>query len=139
MTIRTKVWLLVAVSVILTAGATFFLRIYAMRRELMRQAVISANEIVDDIRQTLERLDADAEDRDLAIILSNAVDRHSRIQRLQLVIEREGATRINAQRGDPTEITRLGAIPREPIVSFRQPVEGDDIKVFTRTVDLKGP
>jgi signal transduction histidine kinase len=139
-TIRTRVWLLVAVSVIVTAGATFLLRIYAMRRELMRQAMASANEIADDIRQTLERLDTDAEDRDLAIILSNSVDRHSRIQRLQLVIERESATRINAQRGDPTEITRLGAIPREPVIyAWRMPVEGDDIKVVRRTVDLKGP
>ena len=139
MTIRTKVWLLVAVSVIVTAGATFLLRIYAMRRELMRQSMVSADEIVDDIRQNLERLDADAEDRDLAIILSNSVNRHSRIVRLQLVIERESATRINAQRGDPTEITRLGVIPREPIIFARKSVEGDDIRVVTRTVNLKGP
>jgi signal transduction histidine kinase len=138
-TIRTKVWLLVAVSVILTAGATFFLRIYAMRRELMRQAMASADEIADDIRKTLERFDADAEDRDLAITLSNYIDRYSRIHRLQLVIERESATRISAQRGDPTEITRLGAIPREPIIFARTPVEGDDVRVVTRTVDLKGP
>jgi signal transduction histidine kinase len=138
-TIRTKVWLLVAVSVIVTAGATFLLRIYAMRRELMRQSMVSADEIVDDIRQNLERLDADAEDRDLAIILSNSVNRHSRIVRLQLVIERESATRINAQRGDPTEITRLGVIPREPIIFARKSVEGDDIRVVTRTVNLKGP
>ncbi len=139
MTIRTKVWLLVAVSVIVTTGATFFLRIYAMRRELMRQAMASADEIADDIRQNLERLDAEAEDRDLAITLSNYINRYSRIQRLQLVIDREGATRINAQRGDPTEITRLGAIPREPIVWTRKSVEGDDIRAVTRTVDLKGP
>ena len=102
MTIRTKVWLLVAVSVLVTAGATYWLRIYAMRRELTRQALASADEIADDIRQTLERFDADAEDRDLAIALSNYTDRHPRIQRLQLVIERESATRIFAQRGEAT-------------------------------------
>jgi signal transduction histidine kinase len=140
-TIRTKVWLLVAVSVLVTAGATFFLRIYAMRRELIRQAVASADEIADDIRQTLERFDADAEDRDLAIALSNYVNRHPRIQRLQLVIEREGATRIFAQRGEATEITRLGSIPREPIIGpyTRKATEGDDIHAVTRNVDLKGP
>ncbi len=140
MTIRTKVWLLVAVSVLVTAGATFLLRIYAMRRELTRQALASADEIADDIRQTLERFDADAEDRDLAIALSNYINRHPRIQRLQLVIERESATRIFAQRGEATEITRLGSIPREPIIStFRKATEGDDIQVVTRNVDLKGP
>ena len=32
MRIRSKVWLLVGVSVVLTAGATYFLRTYAMRR-----------------------------------------------------------------------------------------------------------
>jgi signal transduction histidine kinase len=140
-TIRTKVWLLVAVSVIVTAGATFWLRIYAMRRELIRQALASADEIADDIRQTLERFDADAEDRDLAIALSNYINRHPRIQRLQLVIEREGATRIFAQRGEATEITRLGAIPREPIIGpyTRKATEGDDLHVVTRNVDLKGP
>jgi two-component system, NtrC family, sensor kinase len=138
-TIRTKVWLLVAVSVIVTAGATFWLRIYAMRRELIRQALASADEIADDIRQTLERFDADAEDRDLAIALSNYINRHPRIQRLQLVIERESATRIFAQRGEATEITRLGSIPREPIIYTRKATEGDDIQVVSRTVDLKGP
>ena len=139
MTIRTKVWLLVAVSVLVTAGATFWLRIYAMRRELIRQALASADEIADDIRQTLERFDVDAEDRDLAISLSNYINRHPRIQRLQLVIERESATRIFAQRGEATEITRLGAIPREPIIYTRKATEGDDIQVVTRNVDLKGP
>jgi signal transduction histidine kinase len=140
-TIRTKVWLLVAVSVLVTAGATYWLRIYAMRRELTRQALASADEIADDIRQTLERFDADAEDRDLAIALSNYINRHPRIQRLQLVIERESATRIFAQRGEATEITRLGAIPREPIIGpyTRKATEGDDIHALTRNVDLKGP
>ena len=140
MTIRTKVWLLVAVSVLVTAGATYWLRIYAMRRELTRQALASADEIADDIKQTLERFDADAEDRDLAIALSNYTSRHPRIQRLQLVIERESATRIFAQRGEATEITRLGAIPREPIISSaRKATVGDDLHVVTRNVDLKGP
>ena len=140
MTIRTKVWLLVAVSVFVTAGATYWLRIYAMRRELLRQALASADEIADDVKQTLERFDADAEDRELAIALSNYINRHPRIQRLQLVIERESATRIFAQRGEATEITRLGSIPREPVIStFRKATEGDDIQVVTRNVDLKGP
>src|SRR6202142_619976 len=110
-----------------------------MRRELTRQALASADEIADDIRQTLERFDADAEDRDLAIALSNYINRHPRIQRLQLVIERESATRIFAQRGEATEITRLGSIPREPIIYTRKATEGDDIQVVSRTIDLKGP
>ena len=139
MTIRTKVWLLVAVSVIVTSGAMFFLRVYAMRCELMHQTLASADEIADDIRQTLERFDADAEDRDLAIALSNAINRHPRIQRLQLVVDRESATRISAQRGETTEITRMGSIPREPIVYTRKSVEGDYTHLVTRSVDLKGP
>jgi two-component system, NtrC family, sensor kinase len=140
-TIRTKVWLLVAVSVLVTTGATFWLRIYAMHRELMRQAIASADEIADDIRQTLERFDADAEDRELAISLNNYILRHPRIQRLQLVIERESATRIAAHRGDTPEITRLGSIVREPVISTptRKATEGDDIHTVTRNVDLKGP
>ena len=140
MTIRTKVWLLVAVSVIVTAGATYWMRIYFLHRALIQQAIASADEIADDIRQTLERFDADVEDRDLAIALSNYTDRHPRIQRLQLVIERESATRIAAQRGDATEITRLGSIPREPIIGpYRQATEGDELHMVTRNVDLKGP
>jgi signal transduction histidine kinase len=140
-TIRTKVWLLVAVSVIATAGATYWMRIYFMHRALIQQAIASADEIADDIRQTLERFDADAEDRDLAISLSNYLSRHPRIQRLQLVIERESATRIAAARGEATEITRLGSIPREPVIGpyTRKATEGDDLHTVTRNVDLKGP
>lgn len=142
MTIRTKVWLLVAVSVLLTAGATFWLRVYTMRRELIRQAVNDGDEIADDIKQSLERLDEDTDDRDLAITLSNYVKQHPRIQRLQLNIEREAdtpsAVRIVAPRDEATEITRLGSVPREPIVASRRPTEGD-LHLVQRALDLQGP
>ncbi len=142
MTIRTKVWLLVVVSVLLTAGATFWLRIYAMRRELIRQALTAGDEIADDIKQSLERLDEDTDDRDLAITLSNYINRHPRIQRLQLNIEREAdaasAVRIVAPRGEATEITRLGSVPREPIVYSRKATEVD-LRLVQRSLDLKGP
>ena len=53
MTIRAKVWILVAATAAVTAGATLWVRIYAMRSELTRQAQSSADEIADDIKQGL--------------------------------------------------------------------------------------
>ena len=95
MTIRAKVWILVAVSAAVTAGATLWVRIYAMRSELTRQAQSSADEIADDIKQSLERFEPEAEER------------------------------IVAPRGEATEITRLRSLPREPIEVFRKATEGD--------------
>jgi hypothetical protein len=69
-TIRAKVWILVAASAALTAAVTLWVRIYAMRTELTRQAQASADEIAEDIKQSLERLEPDAEERDYAITLS---------------------------------------------------------------------
>ena len=38
MGIRTKVWLLVALSVVLTAGVTIWVRMYVMRNALLEQS-----------------------------------------------------------------------------------------------------
>jgi two-component system NtrC family sensor kinase len=141
-TIRTKVWILVAVTAAATAGATLWVRIYAMRSELTRQAQGSAEEIADDIKQNLERLEPEAEERDYAIALSNYINRHPRIQRLQLVVEHDApsspSVRIVAPRGEATEITRLPYLPREPIVYTRKATDGD-VYILQRFVDLKGP
>ena len=146
MTIRAKVWILVAASAAVTAGATLWVRIYAMRNELTRQAQTSADEIADDIKQNLERFEPEAEERDYAIALSNYINRHPRIQRLQLVVEHDApssipsspSVRIVAPRGEATEITRLPYLPREPIVYTRKAAEGD-VYILQRFVDLKGP
>lgn len=142
MTIRAKVWILVATTAAVTAGATLWVRIYAMRRELTRQAQGSADEIADDIKQNLERFDADAEERDYALALSSYINRHPRIQRLQLVVEHDApsspSVRIVAPRGEATEITRLPYLPREPIAFARKATEGD-VYTLQRFVDLKGP
>lgn len=146
MTIRTKVWLLVAVTAAVTAAATLWVRMYAMRRELTRQAQSSGEEIADDIKSSLERLEPEAEERDFAISLSTYINRHPRIQRLQLVVEHDTpspapgspSVRIAAQRGESPEITRLPYLPREPIVYARKATEGD-VYILQRFVDLKGP
>src|SRR5512136_215422 len=133
MTVRLKVWLMVAASAAATAGITLWVRIYAMRTELTRQAQSSADEIADDIKQNLERYDSEAEERDYAIALSSYINRHPRIQRLQLVVEHDTAStppnspsvRIVAPRGESPAITRLPHLPREPIVYSRKAAEGD--------------
>jgi two-component system, NtrC family, sensor kinase len=141
-TIRAKVWILVAATAAVTAGATLWVRIYAMRSELTRQAQASADEIADDIKQNLERFDPDAEERDYAIALSSYINRHPRIQRLQLVVEHDApsspSVRIVAPRGEATEITRLPYLPREPIAFTRKATDGD-VYILQRFVDLKGP
>jgi signal transduction histidine kinase len=139
------VWVLVALSAAVTAGATLWVRIYAMRSELTRQAQSSADEIADDIKQSLERFGPEAGERDYAIALSNYIDRHPRIQRLQLVFEQDApnsrpsspSVRIVAPRGVTPEITRLTYMPRE-LVSTRKATEGD-VYILQRFVDLKGP
>ena len=141
MTIRAKVWALVAVSVAATAAVTLWVRIYAMRSELLRQAKSSAEEIGDDIKQNLERFEADAEERDYAIALTNQMNRHPRIQRLQLVVEHEApslpSVSIVAPRGEATQINRLPYPPRELVVT-RKATESD-LYLIQRSVDLKGP
>ncbi len=142
MTIRAKVWILVAATAATTAAVTLWVRIYAMRSELTLQAQSSADEIADDIKQNLERFEPDAEERDYAIALSNYINRHPRIQRLQLVVDHDApsspSVRIVAPRGEATEITRLPYLPREPIVYTRKATEGD-VYILRRFVDLKGP
>lgn len=144
MRIRTKVWLLVAASVAITAGATFLLRIYAMRTELKAQAQTSAEEIAHDVQQALERFEADAEDRDLALVLTNYMQRHPRIQRLQLLVDREAASpsfRIVAPRGEAPEITRLGQGPsyRQGEHVYTRQATDQDILQIELPVQLKGP
>jgi signal transduction histidine kinase len=146
MTVRLKVWIMVAASAAVTAGVTLWVRSYAMRTELTRQAQSSADEIADDIKQNLERYEPDAEERDYAIALSSYINRHPRIQRLQLVVEHDTTSappsspsvRIVAPRGESLEITRLPYLPREPIVYSRKAAEGD-VYIVQRFVDLKGP
>lgn len=142
MTIRAKVWALVAASAAATAGATLWVRIYAMRSELTRQAQSSAEEIADDIKQSLERVEPDADERDYAIALDKHLNRHPRIQRLQLDIEHDvpstPSVRIVAPRGEAPGITRLPYLPRDSIVTARKATEGD-VYILQRFVDLKGP
>jgi signal transduction histidine kinase len=141
-TIRAKVWILVAATAAVTAGATLWVRIYAMRSELTRQAQASADEIAEDIKQDLERFEPDAEERDYAIALDGYIKSHPRIQRLQLVVEHDApsspSVRIVAPQGETPEITRLPYLPREPIVYARKATEGD-VYILQRFVDLKGP
>lgn len=138
-------WVLVAASAAVTAGAALWVRIYAMRSELTRQAQSSAEEIADDIKQGLERFGPEAGERDYATALSNYVKDHPRIQRLQLVFEHDAPTsspsspsvRIVAPHGETPEITRLSYLPRE-LGSTRKPTEGD-VYILQRFVNLKGP
>src|SRR3954452_3694065 len=115
MRIRTKVWVLVTFSVVLTAGATLWARIYAMRRELTRQSEQSAREVANELVQALERLGPEAEDRDLALMVNMYLYRHARIQRLQLLVDREASSspsfNIVAPRGEQVQINRLAAGP----------------------------
>jgi two-component system NtrC family sensor kinase len=146
MTVRLKVWIMVALSAAVTAGVNLWVRSYAMRTELTRQAQSSADELADDIKQNLERYEPDAEERDYAIALSTYINRHPRIQRLQLVVEHDApstpasspSVRIVAPRGESPEITRLPYLPRAPIEVFRKATEGD-VYLVQRFVDLKGP
>jgi signal transduction histidine kinase len=141
-TIRAKVWILVAATAALTAGLTLWVRIYVMRSELTRQAQTSAEEIADDIKTSLERFESDADDRDYALLLDGYIKQHPRIQRLQLVFEHDTpsspSVRIVAPRGEATEISRLAYLPRETLISTRKATESD-LYILQRLVDLKGP
>src|SRR5215213_8464156 len=129
MTIRTKVWLLVAASVAVAAGATGWLHAYALRRELTKQAKDAAIAVGKEIAEALSALDASAEDHDLAHVLSTYSVRHSRIQLIELHVEREdqeagSALSIVAPRGDQPEIRRLGPAFRLPEHRFTRLATG---------------
>ena len=116
MRIRTKVWLLVAGTVVLTACVGLVLLRYGVRIELSEQSRKLGNEVAKDLVMSLQQLSADAEDRDLAITVYGFLERHPRIQRLQLLVEREAPTspsfRIDAPKGaSQPELTRLGPGP----------------------------
>jgi signal transduction histidine kinase len=136
------VWILVAVSAALTATATLWVRMYAMRSELNRQAQGQAEEAITEIKKSLEQFEPDSEERDYAIALSNYINRHPRIHRLELFVKKDSPSatslRIVAPRGEATEITRLPSLPREPIVYTRKATEGE-VYTIQRNIDLRGP
>jgi two-component system, NtrC family, sensor kinase len=144
MTIRTKVWLLAAI-VAVTAGATVWLHAYALRRELTKQAKDAAIAVAREIADALASLDANAEDHDLAHVLSTYSVRHARIQLLELHVEREdqgsagSALSIVAPRGDQPEIRRLGPAFRLPEHRFTRLDTGDNSYPVQESVDLQGP
>jgi len=141
-TIRTKIWLLVALSVSLTVAAASWLRAYITRQKLETQAQESATELARDVVDDLERLEADADDRELAEKLDGYLRRHARIQRIDLYVERESSissSRIVAGR-ERLEITRLGAFHREPHqMVTRRNEGGGEMPAIELPVDLKGP
>jgi signal transduction histidine kinase len=147
MGIRTKVWLLVVVSVVATAGASLWLLRYGVRVELKRQSVATGQEVANDLVASLQALSADVEDRDLAIVVYGFLQRHARIQRVQLLVEREAPTspslRIGATRGaEKPEVTPLGPGPafRETEHEYVKQETGEDsTTIGPLPVDLKGP
>jgi two-component system NtrC family sensor kinase len=142
MTVRTKVWLLVATSVAVIAGATGWLHTYALRRELAKQTRAAAHAMIKEIRDALGALYADAEDHDLAHILSTYSVRHAAIQRIELHVEREdygSSLSIVAPRADRLEIRRLGPAYRLPEHSFTRSQNGADTYQLQEPVDLQGP
>src|SRR6266496_1063652 len=113
MRIRTKVWLLVVGTVVLTACATLWLLHYRMRSELTEQSAKLGRDVANELVLSLQRLNADADDRDLAINMYEFLDRHSRIQHLQLLVDREARPfRIDVPKGAAQpEIAPLGPGP----------------------------
>jgi signal transduction histidine kinase len=144
MRIRTKVWLLVAVSVAVTAGLTLWAHIYLMRRELLHRSEQAARDVAAELVASLERLSPDAEDRDLAMVLNNMINRHTSIQRLQLRVDRDTSSspsfRIVAPRGEQMQINRSPQVP-----SYRQTTHdyfrgaGGGPVVMELPVELQGP
>jgi signal transduction histidine kinase len=145
MGIRTKVWLLVVGTVVVTSCATLWLLRYGVRGELKRQSEKFARDLANELVLSLERLSADAEDRDLGITVYEYLQRHSRIQRLQLLVEREAPTspsfRIVAPKGGQAKIDRLGPGPayRESEHGFVKQETGDESLTIELPVDLQGP
>ena len=124
MTIRAKVWILVAAS---CGGYRRSNAVGSHIRDAPRADPAGTGICRRDRgrhQAGLERFDADAEERDYAIALSNYINRHPRIQRLQLVFEPDvlsaPSVRIVAPRGEATEITRLPPFRANPIVYFAQ-------------------
>src|SRR3954462_11653811 len=115
MRIRTKVWLLVAFSVVLTAGVTMGVRIFVMRRALLEQSESLGRAVANELVSALEHLGPDVEDRDLALTVQTYLYRFPQIQRLQLMVDRETSTspsfRIVAPRGEPVQIARTPTVP----------------------------
>jgi signal transduction histidine kinase len=142
MTIRTKVWLLVATSVAIVAGATQLVHTYAFRRQLTLQAQEQASAVAREIADALAALDANAVDHDLAHVLTTYGFRYSRIQRSELHVEREdrgSALSIVAPRGDQLEIRRLGPAYRLPEHNFSRADTGANSYELQMDVDLQGP
>jgi two-component system NtrC family sensor kinase len=146
MRIRTKVWLLVVGTVVLTACVGLWLLRYGVRVELTDQSKKLGREVAAELVNALSQLSADAEDRDLAITVYGFLQRHSRIQRLQLLVERETPTspsfRIDVPKGAPQpELTRLGPGPayRESEHAYGRQDLGQETLTIELPVDLQGP
>jgi signal transduction histidine kinase len=143
MTVRTKVWLLVAAGVAVIAGATGWLHTYALRRELINQTKDTAQAVLKEISDALVALDADAEDLDLSYVLSTYSVRYSRIQLIELHVEREdlgSSLSIVAPRGSLPEIRRLGPAYRLPEHRLtRVDSGGANAHQLQASVDLQGP
>ncbi len=142
MTIRTKVWLLVASSVAVIAGATQFLHLYGFRREMTLQNKEAAHAVAKEVADALAALDANAVDHDLAHVLTTYGVRYARIQRSELHVEREdrgSALSIVAPRGDQLEIRRLGPAYRLREHGFSREDTGANSYEVQELVDLQGP
>lgn len=137
MTIRTKVWLLVVLSVAVTAGATFWLRTFAMRRQLTLQAQQAAQEVAQDVARAAEGLEIDDLERDLALLVDSNLRTHARIYRLEIGVERDPQSpsfRVTTQRGEDPQITRE---PISSIAAKKSERQGDTYTV-REPVRLKG-
>jgi two-component system NtrC family sensor kinase len=147
MRIRTKVWLLVAVSVVLTAGVTMGVRIFVMRRALLEQSQGLGRAVANELVSALEHLGPDVEDRDLALTVQTYLYRFPQIQRLQLLVDRETSAspsfRIVAPRGEQLQINRTPTLPnyrqREHVYTSKNFGEGIPAMIFELPVELQGP
>jgi two-component system NtrC family sensor kinase len=146
MRIRTKVWLLVALSVVLTAGVTMGVRIYLMRRALMAQSESLGRAVANELVSALEHMGPDVEDRDLALTVQTYLYRFPQIQRLQLLVDRETSAspsfRIVAPRGEQMQINRT-PLPsyrlHEHVYSSENFGKGIPAMIFELPVELQGP
>jgi len=141
-TIRTKIWL-IAVSVAVTVGVASWGRMFLTRNRIIKDAQASAEELAHDIVEDLKSVPPDADDRDLEEKLLGYLNRHTRIVRLDLDINREASTpssRIAAPRGDRPEITRFAPYVRQPLGFTRQQPAGESVEEpIELAVDLQGP
>jgi signal transduction histidine kinase len=147
MRIRTKVWLLVALSVVLTAGVTMWVRVYFMREALLGESEKLGRSVANELVSALEHLGPDVEDRDLALMVQTYLYRFPQIQRLQLMVDRETSAspsfRIVAPRGEQLQINRSPPLPnyrqREHVYSSKTFGEGIPAMIFEQPVELQGP